>query len=230
MRADELFAFPPSLPFADIFDGGASPWEWVGRIREALDGFDFGAAEGAMLPQTIPPGVVLSGEVYLHKSVRLPPRCVIEGPAWIGPDVTIRVNAYLRGYVIAGAGTMLGHCCEYKNCLLLEKVETPHYNYVGDSVLGNRAHLGAGSICANLKFRRDEVKVRLPAGGLRGTGLRKLGALMGDGAETGCNCVLQPGTILGQRSAVLGPSFHGHLPAAKMAIVRWDTGVVDRPE
>lgn len=231
MRADELFAFPASLePFAEVFLAELEPWEWVKRIAGALAAFDFESAGEGMARGDIPPGVAISGSVYLHRSVRLPVRCVIEGPAWIGPEVQLRPNAYVRGNVIVGAGSVLGNSCEYKNCLLLENVETPHYNYVGDSVLGNRAHLGAGAICANLKLARDEVKVRLPSGGLHPTGLRKLGALMGDGAEVTCNGVLQPGTILGKRAAVLAPSFHGILAAGKMAIARTALGVVDRPD
>jgi NDP-sugar pyrophosphorylase family protein len=231
MRADELFAFPASLAFfAEYFPAEIEPWEWVKRIAPALAAFDFGAAREGMAVGDFPPGVSISGSVYIHRSVRLPVRCVIEGPAWIGPEVQIRPNAYVRGNVIVGAGSVLGNSCEYKNCLLLENVETPHYNYVGDSILGNRAHLGAGAICANLKLARDEVKVRRPGGGLVPTGLRKLGALMGDGAEVTCNGVLQPGTILGPRSAVLAPSFHGTLAAGKLAVARASVGIVDRPD
>ncbi len=230
MRADELFAFPESLPFAHAFPADVAPWEWVARVRGALADFDFKAAEGAMRAEDIPAGVVLSGSVYIHASVRLPACCVIEGPVYLGPDVEVRPNAYLRGNVIVGAGSVLGNACEYKNCLLLEKVETPHYNYVGDSILGNRAHLGAGAICANLKLARDVVSVRLPDGKLQLTGMRKLGALLGDGAEAGCHCVLQPGAIIGKRSAVLGPSYHGYLEPGKLAMVRWEIGVIDRPD
>lgn len=230
MRADDLFAFPDSLPFGKHFPPDVPPWEWVKRIQEALAEFDFEGAVDAMPSDAFPGGVSVSGQVYVHKSVRLPVRAVIEGPVYLGAGVVVRPNAYIRGNVIAGFGSMLGNACEYKNCLLLENVETPHYNYVGDSVLGNRAHLGAGAICANLKLARNEVNVRLRSGKLRGTGLRKLGALMGDGAEAGCHCVLQPGAILGKRAAVLGPAHHGYLAAGKLAITRWETGVIDRPD
>jgi len=228
MRADELFEFPASLPFADVFLPELSPWEWVPRIKPALQAFDF--ANAGPGHEAIPPGVSITGEVWLHPSVKLPPYAVIEGPAWIGPGVQIRPGAYVRGNVIVGAGSCLGNSCEYKNCLLLEKVETPHYNYVGDSILGNRAHLGAGAICANLKLARDEVSVALPEGGRRPTGLRKLGALMGDGAEASCNSVLQPGTILGKRAAVLAPSFHGYLAPGKLALAKIETRVFNRPD
>lgn len=226
MRADELFAFPDSLPFASNFLPGDVPWEWVGAISPALATFDFGREryEGE-----VPSGVSLEGPLFIHPTVKLPPQCVIIGPAYIGPEVEIRPNCYVRGNVIVGRGSVLGNACEYKNCLLLENVETPHYNYVGDSVLGNRAHLGAGAICANLKLTRDEITVRGSNGRLCPTGMRKLGALMGDGSEVGCNGVLQPGTILGRGAAVLGPSFHGYLEPDTMAVSRWETTRIPRP-
>ena len=99
----------------------------------------------------------------------------------------------------------------------MENVETPHYNYVGDSILGNRAHLGAGVICANLRLARDEVVIRIEKERFA-TGLRKVGAMMGDGSEAGCNSVLQPGTVLGRNAAVISMPFNGYLPANKMAI------------
>lgn len=228
MRADELFSYPASMPFGDVFLPELEPWDWVRRIKQALHRFDFEGAEPGL--EKIPPGVTIEGPVWMHPTVRLPPYAVLQGPAWIGAGVQIRPGAYVRGNVIVGAGSVLGNACEYKNCLLLEKVETPHYNYVGDSVLGNRAHLGAGAICANLKLARDEVTVALPEGGRRPTSMRKLGALMGDGAEASCNSVLQPGTILGRRAAVLAPSFRGYLPEGKLALARLETRVLSRPD
>ncbi|MFW6286445.1 MAG: UDP-N-acetylglucosamine diphosphorylase [Candidatus Sumerlaeota bacterium] len=226
MRAEDLFTFPDLMPFADTFLPELEPWAWVRQIGAALASVELSMAD---FVAAVPPGVTIRGEVYLHPSVKLPPYCVIQGPAWIGRDVEIRPGAFIRGNVIVGAGSVLGNACEYKNCLLLEHVETPHYNYVGDSVLGNRAHLGAGAICANLKLARDEVTVARPEGGLRRTGLRKLGALLGDGAEASCNCVLQPGTILGRGAAVLAPSFHGYLAEGKLALATTETRVLERP-
>jgi NDP-sugar pyrophosphorylase family protein len=226
MRADELFTYPEGMPFAEFFLPELEPWEWVSRISEALK--EWNPEEVRALD--IPSGVSIEGAVYLDPTVKLPPFASIKGPAWIGPEVEIRPGAFVRGNVIVGRGSVLGNSCEYKNCLLLEGVETPHYNYVGDSILGNRAHLGAGAICANLKLARDAVDVKLPSGARHTTGLRKLGALMGDGAEASCNCVLQPGTILGRRSAVLAPSFHGNLPAGKIVHARQETFMTDRPE
>lgn len=224
MKAHELFDWPQSLPFEEFFSPEAHPWDWLPMIRQALEQVAWETHPG----RDIPPGVSLSGPVYLHPTVRLPAYCTIQGPAWIGPEVDIRPGAFIRGQVIVGARSVLGNACEFKNCLLLEQVETPHYNYVGDSILGNRAHLGAGAICANLRLARDEVVVRI--GRTRfPTGLRKVGAFLGDGAEAGCNSVLQPGTILGRRAAVISMSFSGFLPAGKLAVPESPHRVIPRP-
>jgi NDP-sugar pyrophosphorylase family protein len=226
MKASELFDWPESLPFSGSFNPDAQPWEWLPKIKEALAGFDFENAAGL---DEVPPGVHIEGPVYLHPSVKLPPYCVIQGPAWIGADVEIRPGAFIRGNVIVGAKSVLGNASEYKNCLLMEKVETPHYNYVGDSILGNRAHLGAGAICANLRLARDEVVIRLDDG-RHATGLRKVGAFMGDGSEAGCNSVLQPGTILGRRAAVISMPFNGYLAPDKIAVPEGRHRVLPRPK
>jgi len=224
MKARELFDWPEGLPFAGSFDPEAHPWEWLPAIREALSGL-----AGNSDTLDLPAGVTVSGTVFLHPSVKLPPYCCITGPAWIGPEVEIRPGAYVRGNVIVGKGSVLGNSCEYKNCLLMENVETPHYNYVGDSILGNRAHLGAGAICANLRLARDEVVIRID-GKRFATGLRKVGAFMGDGAEAGCNSVLQPGSILGRGAAVISMPFSGTLPAGKLAVPEARYRVLNRPQ
>lgn len=214
MKAKDLFDLPGSIPFADFFDPEAHPWEWLPSIRKALESFNF---EAVRMRDDIPAGMDVSGPVFIHPSVRLPAYGTIKGPCWIGPEVEIRPGAFIRGNVIVGAGSVLGNACEYKNCLLMEQVETPHYNYVGDSILGNRAHLGAGVICANLRLARDEVIIRIGRERYP-TGLRKVGAFLGDEAEAGCNSVLQPGTILGKRAAVISMPFTGYLPDGKMAL------------
>ena len=211
--ASDFFALPPSLArFAPFFRADVPPWEWLKQIGAALEATQF-----ANEPRTIPPGVHLEGRVWLHASVKLPAYATIIGPAYIGAKTDIRPGAYIRGNVIVGEACVLGNACEFKNCLLLDHVETPHYNYVGDSVLGNGAHLGAGVICSNLRLDRTEVKVKLPTGPVA-TGLRKFGAVIGDGAEVGCNVVLNPGTLLGPRSRVMpAMAFGGYLPAAHYA-------------
>ena len=224
MRASDYFTLPKSLSsFASFFAADALPWEWLLRIGPALASWKF---EGA--PTSVPPGVHVEGPVYLHPTVKLPPYAVISGPAWIGPETIIRPGAFIRQNVIVGARCVLGNACEYKNCLLLDEVQTPHYNYVGDSILGNRAHLGAGAICSNLRLDQKSVVIHAP-GGAVDTGLKKFGAVLGDGAEVGCNAVLNPGTLLGPRSLVMPAiAFGGVLAPSTIARVRQQVTLVPR--
>lgn len=224
VKTSAFFALPPSLSrFAPYFPADATPWDWLKKIGEAAARADF-SAPGA----NVPPGVHVEGKVWIHPTVKLPPYAVIIGPAWIGPKTEIRPGAFIRGNVIVGEGCVLGNACEYKNCLLLDGVQTPHYNYVGDSILGNNAHLGAGVICSNLRLDQAEVTVRLPTGTVA-TGLRKFGAVVGDGAEVGCNAVLNPGTLLGPRALVTPcTAFGGHLPAGTIARSRAGVSTIPR--
>ena len=150
----------------------------------------------------------------------MPPYATIIGPAWIGAGTEIRPGAFIRGNVIVGDGCVLGNACEFKNCLLMDEVQVPHFSYVGDSVLGNRAHFGAGVICSNLRLDQQPIVVRT-TDAVYETGLRKFGAIVGDGAEVGCNAVLNPGAILGPRALVMpAMAFSGVLPANTIAHAR----------
>ncbi len=227
MKASDLFSLPESLPFADFFKPDAPPWEWVSLIKDALEAFDFSSTEG----QTeFAPGVSVSGAVFVHTTVSLPPVCSITGPAYIGAGTEIRPGAFIRSQVIVGEGCVLGNSCEYKNCLLMDEVETAHFNYVGDSVLGSGAHLGAGAILANLRLLPGDVEVHTPDGRVE-TGLRKLGAILGEKAEVGCNTVLQPGTIIGKRSIVLAAmAYGGYLPDNHIARPTQQAKISTRPD
>ncbi len=211
MIASEFFNWPDSLPFRDFFPGDAAPWEWLPRIKEALAGL-----VGNTGIRELPPGVHVEGEVYLGESVTLPPYCYIKGPCWIVNRLEIRPTAFLRGNVIVCAGSVIGNSCEYKNALLMENTQTPHFSYVGDSILGNGAHLGAGVILSNLRFDQKNIKVNVD-GKRIDTGLRKFGAILGDRAEVGCNTAVMPGAIIGKRSLV-GPttSFSGYLEPGQL--------------
>ena len=216
MKASELFHLSGSLPFGDFFVQDNAPWEWVNAIKTALDNYDFNTHSK---PSVLPSGVSISDRVFIHPSVKLPPYCVIEGPTYIGAHTEVRPGAYIRGNVIVGEGCVLGSSSEYKNCLLMDRVETVHFNYIGDSILGSGVHFGAGAICANLRLFRDPVPVILPDGSRVTSKMEKLGAMLGEQAEVLCNCVLQPGAILGKRAVVLpGTVFSGYL--AENTIVR----------
>ena len=199
MKAEDLFALPDNFPFRSYFNTDDAPWSWIPQIGRALGNSGFAPCHSN--PKGLPSGVVIEGRVFLHPTVQLSPNLVIRGPAYIGAGTELRPGVFIRGNVIVGEGCVLGNSCEFKDSLLLDRVETPHFNYVGNSVLGNGAHLAAGVICSNLRLDRQEVWVSLPSGKVN-SGLRKLGALVGDEAEVGCNTVLNPGTILGKRSLV----------------------------
>ena len=154
----------------------------------------------SLLEKGMPGYTLLSPGILVGEGVRISPTATVEGPALIGAGTEIRPGAFLRGSVIAGEGCVIGTSSELKNCILLDGVQAPHYNYVGDSVLGHRVHVGAGTVCSNLKTDGRAVVVH----GEREypTGLRKVGAMLGDGADVGCHCVLNPGTVVGQGTAV----------------------------
>lgn len=214
IASSAFFKLAEGFPFSEFFCLEQSPWSWLPKISEALQAFDFAAAK---TKDDIPPQAQLVGDqIYIHPTVKIFGSCYIEGPVYIGAHSQIRPNAFIRGNVIVGEGCVLGNACEYKNCLLLDRVETPHYNYVGDSILGNQAHLGAGVILANLRLDKKNVIVQTPDG-REDSGLRKLGAILGDGAEVGCNAALQPGTLLAPKSMVMPTeAFGGYLAPGKI--------------
>jgi len=228
MKASDLFNLPDSLKtFAPFFPADAAPWTWLASIAPALKAVL--AATDANAPRAMPPaGVHVEGWVHFSPGVKFPAYATIIGPAWIGAGVEIRPGAFIRGNVIIGAGCVIGNSCEFKNCLLMDGVAVPHFSYVGDSILGNRAHLGAGVICSNLRLDQKPVSVRTPEG-VVDTGLRKLGAILGDAAEVGCNAVLQPGAILGKRALVTPTTaFSGYLPPETIARSRSQISTLPR--
>jgi len=226
MKAESLFALPVSLPFREVFLPDAAPWEWLPLVAAALEGLPWGRLR---VNRRVPPGVHVEGNVFVHADVKLPPYAVLKGPAWIGAGTEVRPGAFVRGNVIVGEHCVLGNACEFKNCLLMDRVEVPHFSYVGDSILGSGAHLGAGVVLANLRLDRHPVPAHTPEGRVE-TGLRKFGAILGEEAEAGCNAVLQPGSILGKRAAVLpNTPFSGYLPEGRMACLGGEVKVVRRP-
>ena len=224
MKAANFFTLPPSLAaFAPYFNPDVAPWEWLNQIALALAAQPAGPA---LL--TIPAGVHIEGAVWLHPTVKLPATATIIGPAWIGPETEIRAGAFIRGRVIAGARCVLGNSCEFKNCLLMDGVQVPHFGYVGDSILGNGAHLGAGAILSNLRLDNKLIAVRT-ANVTFDTGLRKFGAILGDKAEVGCNAVLNPGTLLGPRALVMPAiAIGGYVPANTIARLRQTVAFMPR--
>ena len=139
--------------------------------------------------------------VWIAKSATVYPSAYIVGPAIIGPNTEVRHGAFIRGNALVGANCVVGNSVELKNVVLFDKVQVPHYNYVGDSILGYKAHMGAGSITSNVKSDKTLVTVRT-GDALLESGLKKFGAILGDGVEVGCNSVLNPGTVIGRESNI----------------------------
>ena len=176
-----------------LFEAAEYPWQVLPLIG------DFIKKLGASLDKSEYDEV--AENVWIAKSAKVAPTAYINGPCIIGKDAEIRHCAFIRGNAIVGEGAVVGNSTELKNVVLFNKVQVPHYNYVGDSVLGYRAHMGAGSITSNVKSDKALVKVRCD-GEVIETGLKKFGAMIGDNVEIGCGSVLNPGTVVGRESNI----------------------------
>ena len=165
------------------------PWEALAGIK------DFILSVGPTLEDYDE----VSPQVWVHKTATVAPTAFLGGPCIIGPETEVRHCAFIRGSALVGAGCVVGNSTELKNCILFDGAQVPHYNYVGDSILGYKAHMGAGAITSN--FRSDHGSVTLHGPEIA-TGLRKFGAMIGDMAEIGCGTVLNPGTVVGRGSIV----------------------------
>ena len=187
-----------------IFDGAVYPWEVLKKIG------DFIVELGNTLPED---RYEKKGDnVWIAKSAVVYPSACINGPAIIDEEAEIRHCAFIRGNAIVGKGAVVGNSTELKNVILFNKVQVPHYNYVGDSILGFKAHMGAGSITSNVKSDKTLVVVRAGEESLE-TGLKKFGAMLGDNVEVGCNSVLNPGTVIGRQANVYPTSMvRGFIP------------------
>ena len=170
----------------------------------------------------------ISDAVFVGRGTVIEAGAVLKGPAWIGENCEIRSGCYVRENVIAGDGVVMGNSCEFKNCILFDEAQVPHFNYVGDSILGHKAHLGAGVILSNVKLDHREILVTASDGTIA-TGLRKFGAIIGDRTEVGCNAVINPGSVLGRDSIIYpGANFRGVLPASSILKVRQNVQVLTR--
>lgn len=178
---------------AELFEGLEYPWEALPLIG------DFIKKLGSTLDKSEYDEV--SENVWIAKSATVAPTAYINGPCIIGRNAQIRHCAFIRGNAIVGEGAVVGNSTELKNVVLFNKVQVPHYNYVGDSILGYKSHMGAGSITSNVKSDKTLVKVKCD-GEVIETGLKKFGAMLGDNVEVGCGSVLNPGTVIGRGSNI----------------------------
>ena len=195
-----------------IFDGCDNVWEVLSKISPYLDNLKLGKIDGEISKQAY---LINPEKISIGKGTIVEPGAYIKGPCIIGENCTVRHGAYIRGNLIAGDNCVLGHDSEFKNAILFNNAHAAHFAYVGDSILGNSVNLGAGTICANLKLNNGLVSIRVENEKIE-TNLRKLGAIIGDFSQTGCNSVLNPGTLLGKNvSCYPCSNFGGFIPSEK---------------
>src|ERR1700733_1462387 len=184
-----------------IFDNSTHVWDVLKQIGSYLQFRLKPAVYGRVMGRPF-----ISENVYIGGGTVIENGATIKGPAWIGNNCEIRSGCYIRENVIIGDGVVLGNSCEFKNCVVFDDAEVPHFSYVGDSILSYKAHLAAGVILSNVRLDRQEISVRYKETKIP-TGLRKFGAIVGDKAEIGCNSVISPGSIIG-RSSLIYPLTH----------------------
>ena len=192
----------------DIFDGVTYPWEVLPKISEFI----------LKLGETLPEEEYdkVGDDVWIARSANVFSSAYIKGPALIGKNAEIRQCAFIRGNAIVGEGAVVGNSTELKNVILFNKVQVPHYNYVGDSILGYKSHMGAGSITSNVKSDKTLVVVKTPEGNIE-TGLKKFGAMLGDEVEVGCGTILNPGSVVGSHTNIYPlSSVRGFVPSGSI--------------
>lgn len=190
-HTESLFDLSHTLA-APLFEGKEWPWQVLDELADFIR--TLGQSLSAEEYDNPAP------EVWVAKTAEVAPSASITGPCIIGAKASVRHCAFIRGSALVGAGAVVGNSVELKNCILFDGAQTPHYNYIGDSILGHMAHMGAGAVTSNLKS--DKTLVVIKGEAELATGRKKLGALVGDFAEVGCNSVLCPGTVLGRHSQV----------------------------
>ena len=190
------------------------PWEALSGIKGMI----------VALGETLDPAEFseVSPQVWVHRTATVAPTAYLGAPCIIGAETEVRHGAFIRGAALVGDHCVVGNSVELKNVILFDNVQTPHYNYVGDSILGYRSHMGAGSITSNVKSDKTLITVRCGEEAIA-TGLKKMGAMLGDRVEVGCNSVLNPGTVIGRDSNIYPlSSVRGTVPASSI----WKTGGV----
>lgn len=189
----------------ELFEADLYPWELLDRIGDFI----------IALSKTLDPDAYENrgDNVFVARDAKIAPTASISGPCIIDSGAEIRHCAFIRGNAIVGKGAVVGNSCELKNCILFDSVQVPHFNYVGDSILGYKSHMGAGAVTSNVKSDKTHVCVK-SGGELIDTGRKKFGAMLGDFVEVGCNSVLCPGTVIGRNTNIYPLSrVRGVIPA-----------------
>ena len=216
-KIEELLDLTHTLA-APLFEGKRYPWEILSPLK------DFIRELGASLPKEEYDEI--APEVWVHKSAKIAPTALIAGPTVIGAGTEVRHCAFIRGSALVGEGCVVGNSTEVKNAVIFDNVQVPHYNYVGDTILGFRSHMGAGVVASNFRSDKGNVSVKIGDEKIE-TGLRKLGAILGDGVDVGCNSVLCPGSVVGRDTIIYPLSrVRGFVP--ERSILKGDGTVVPR--
>lgn len=203
LKNKNLFNFDETIA-KDIFDGVDYPWEILPLIKD----FILVLGSGLSPEEYDQP----KENVWIAKSAKVYPTATILPPTIIGPKTEVRPGAFIRGNAIVGENCVVGNSTELKNVILFNNVQVPHYNYVGDSILGFKSHMGAGSITSNVKSDKTKVTIRYE-GDVIETGLKKMGAILGNFVEVGCGTVMNPGTIVGSNTNIYPLSMtRGYIP------------------
>lgn len=206
-QISDLYSLEHTLA-ADYLSRFTWPWEALAGIK----------AEIIRLGESLDPAeyTEVAPQVWVHQTATVAPTAYLGAPCIIGAKTEVRHGAFVRGSALVGEGCVVGNSVELKNVILFDSVQVPHYNYVGDSILGYKSHMGAGSITSNVKSDKTLVVVRSAEGAIE-TGLKKMGAMLGDHVEVGCNSVLNPGTVIGRNSNVYPlSSVRGEVPAGSI--------------
>lgn len=221
--APEEFISLEHTAHSKLFENQRFVWDALKQIASYLQFRLKPAVLGQLLGKPF-----ISNTVFVGRGTIIEQGAVLKGPAWIGENCQVRSGCYVRENVVVGDGVVLGNSCEFKNCIICDEVQVPHFNYVGDSILGYRAHLGAGAILSNVRLDHREVLVTATDGTIP-TGLTKFGAVVGDHSEIGCNAVINPGAVIG-RDCIIYPqaNFRGVLPRGSIVKVRQNLQTLTR--
>ncbi|MEA3209221.1 MAG: UDP-N-acetylglucosamine diphosphorylase / glucose-phosphate thymidylyltransferase [Chthoniobacter sp.] len=206
-----------------LFENAVNVWDALKQITSYLQFRLKPAIQGRSIGKPF-----ISGAVFIGKGTVIEQGAMIKGPAWIGEGCEIRNGCYIRENVIVGSGCVLGNSCEFKNSIIFDEAQIPHFNYVGDSIIGHKGHLGAGVILSNVKLDHAEITIPTPDG-LVPTGLKKFGAVIGDRAEIGCSSVINPGSLIG-RDAIIYPGtvWRGVVPARSIVKTKQEHQIIPR--
>ncbi len=191
----DLFFDLKDFAHKEVFANATWVWEALNRLTDYLNQLPLGVIEGEISAQAY---LINPEKISIGRGTVVEPGAYIKGPCFIGENCTIRHGAYIRGDLLTGNGCVIGHDTEVKHSIFLNQANAAHFAYVGDSILGNRVNLGAGTKCANLKLNHDSISIRYQSQKIN-TGRRKLGAIIGDDSQLGCNSVTNPGAFLGKK-------------------------------